>query len=195
MVILCDKPFENNDKEWLTTEQSRALYKISRDQVIESVMGEYPGMTPSAIWAEHKDELAKRIDLNTIREIVTINYPDMRRMIKSLRFNWKRNNGSIAGSAGKIGDSEMKAIHAKLIAGDWWEARLLYLNGAQEHKTFIRSYYRYSLENTPKQLGIALTKIFGQSNVDSALDIDQELGIATLLAKLAEFYDRLPKKA
>ena len=40
-----------------------------------------------------------------------------------------------------------------------------------------------------------MTKIFGQCNVDSALDIDQELNVATLLANLSELYERLPKKA
>jgi len=130
------------------------------------------------------------VDLETLKQIARLNFPDMRAMISSMQDNFNSNNGSITGKIEVVDINHVKNVWDLVVKGDVVDLRKYFTEHISDINGFYVPFLDYvyaNCEDNKKLLSFGAT--IGEHQFRSGFDqVDPELNSNAMFCKMISIY-------
>lgn len=125
------------------------------------------------------------VNLDTLRQIASNNFPDMRAIISVMQHNFNTNQGSIKGDVSVINLDHISEVWKLINKGDIVSVRKYYT----EHITDINGMFvpleKHAFDNCKKEHRLSLAVVIAEHQWRSAYDqVDPEINMNAMIAKI-----------
>ena len=125
------------------------------------------------------------LDINTLKQIAKLHFPDMRSMISAMQHNFNVNQGSIKGDISSISQDYISEIWNLVKKGDIMKLRKYYTEHINDINGLYVPFEQYASEHCDKKHILSIAVVIAEHQYKSAYDqVDPELNINGMFAKI-----------
>lgn len=130
------------------------------------------------------------LDLETLKQIAKIHFPDMRSMIAAMQNNFNSNNGSIKGRVEEISTDHIKKVWELLQTKDITDVRLYFTENIGDISGFYSPFLDHIINTSAqdeklKQKLLSLGVIIGEHQFrDSGFEVNPEINSFSMFCKI-----------
>jgi len=125
------------------------------------------------------------LDLNTLKQIAKMYFPDMRSMILTMQHNFNTNQGCIKGDISNISFDHISEIWKLINKGEISDLRKYYTEHISDINGLYVPFEKYASENCKQKHRLSMAVVFADHQYRSVYDqVDPEININGMFAKI-----------